>query len=210
VKKILLTLTLLTATLTPAAAQHYRGFFDADISVAVHTNTDFDYDNPGGFSIGGSTSHGLQFNKLFVGIGAGALYIGHSYCTGIPLFADFRWDFFNRRLANLFVGLKAGYIFNAGDDDGISFYNEEEHWPNNDAWGGYGSCYIRPSVGVRFRLSSLVGINLALSYYPIRYKAYEGGITYGITETGEHFTRDDRKFFKIDSHRLALTVGVDF
>lgn len=200
-KHILLALCIGLSAVS-ASAQHYRGFLDFTTTIPVSNtnNCGFEYADIGGTTIGGSTSHGVQFKNLYVGAGVGALFVPSSYSIGVPVFAEARWDFFRGRMLNFFVGCKLGWVLNAGEKYGVSL-NE------SDEYGMYGGVYIHPSVGLRFRLNNTMGINLALSYVPLRFDVE----TYCYYYSYDPYIYDRWcEYSKFWSHRIALSVGLDF
>lgn len=138
-KKFLLILILSVATLQPVSAQSYRGF--ADIEGGIFSCFDGYINDP---IIGLTTTHGVQLaEKFFIGAGTGILTDIHF--AAMPLYTDFRFDFFNGKKVNPFVDLKAGYALTIThfDDSGL---------------------YLNPTVGVRIRLTERMGINIGLSF----------------------------------------------
>lgn len=205
-KKHILLALCIGLSVVSASAQHYRGFLDFTTTVPV-VNTNgygFEYADIGGATIGGSTSHGIQLKNIFIGAGAGALYVPSSYSVGIPVFAEARWDFFRGRMLNFFVGCKLGWVLNAGDEDGVPINDECEY---SEMCGMYGGIYIHPSVGLRFRLNSTMGINLALSYIPLRFDVEKYCYYYSYDPYINERWNEYSKFW---SHRIALSVGLDF
>lgn len=252
--RLILSLALLGASLFPAAAQHYRGFFDATFTYPVSTSSGMDfYDD--GYTLSGTTSHGVQLRNLFVGAGAGVIFTinsydpydsensHNSYSIGIPVFADVRYDFFNLSIANLFIGCKLGYSFAPNKGSGIYMVSPDDTWPQfkdinaspiydetgqqignteaqiYDPVSTFQGLYIQPSIGVRFRLNATMGLNLTLSYLPLQMD-YETNIEYttyksvqndyGVTNYEILNRTTDIVTGKFWSHRLALSVGIDF
>ncbi|MCM1336371.1 MAG: hypothetical protein NC187_04955 [Candidatus Amulumruptor caecigallinarius] len=224
-KKALLTLVITLTTLLSASAQHYRGFLDFNLSYPIANSDGMKFENAGGLTIGGTTSHGVQLNKLFLGAGLGAIFNPSSYGVGMPVFADVRWDFFSLRTTNIFVGCKIGAIFNVGDDSyGISLDGPQQgnievadgQWTNYSGygWAGYGGIYMQPSVGVRFRINHTMGINIALSYLPLRFKTETEYHTNSVWDSNHNNVIVPSvwwtEYSKFWSHRIALSVGLDF
>lgn len=223
-KKALLTLVIALTTLLSASAQHYRGFLDVNFTFPVANTDGMKLENAGGMTTGATTSHGVQLNKLFLGAGLGVLYNPSSYGVGLPVFAEARWDFFNIRSTNIFVGCKIGAIFNVGDDSyGISLDGPQQgnievadgQWTNYSGYGyaGYGGIYLQPSVGVRFRINHTMGINIALSYLPLRFKTETEYSTNPVYDSNYHEVAPMQSWTehsKFWSHRIALSVGLDF
>lgn len=99
-KKIVFFLTISLFTVL-CNAQSYKGFieggrtfFTGPEGSEYHT-TDF------------MTTHGVQFNRLFVGAGAGVRWGDVSW---LPIYANARYDFTSRKIAP-FVDAKIGYTF---------------------------------------------------------------------------------------------------
>jgi len=246
--RLILSLALLGAGMFPAAAQHYRGFFDASFNIPVSNSSGLDFDSYAGSTFSGTTSHGVQLRNLFVGAGAGVMYACDSYGIGIPVFADVRYDFFNFSTVNLFIGCKVGYSF-ATEENDIDMSRASDEWLDShgaagivtpiydesgrhigftktgiDNYGVYSEfqgLFIQPSIGVRFRLNATMGLNLTLSYMPLQMNCNSD-----IAHSTYHFKQDDYgntydehinssriedgftdKFW---SHRLAISVGLDF
>lgn len=142
-KKLLQIILLTFAVLTPLNSEarvHYRGFVDFMPGITFY-NDDDNYGGPFyyedfGFRI--NTTHGLQINKLFVGLGLGvnssAMYISAEF------YARCRYDFINS-------SKWAPYI---QADLGATADSE---------FGFLGSA----AGGIRLKLSRLVGLNFGLS-----------------------------------------------
>lgn len=245
--RLILSLTLLAAGMLPAAAQHYRGFFDASFNMPLSNSNDWIFDDAKGFTFSATTSHGVQLNKLFIGAGAGALYTCSSYGVGIPVFADIRYDFFNFSAVNLFIGCKAGYSFASTENDMHMLFPKPDDIVGRESffiadqpiydesgqqightqslatqpYSEFQGIYIQPSIGVRFRLNATMGLNLTLSYLPLQMKSkhdieYRTNILTQDEYTGDmvnHYqyrTERDAVVGKFWSHRIALSVGIDF
>lgn len=111
----------------------YRGFVDFGGAVEVG-----DY---GDGVISLSTSHGYQFNPyFFLGAGVGLDYHFGWETVFIPIFADARVNFMDRKITPFF-DLKIGYSV----ADGQGFY-------------------MNPSVGVNFGFSPRFGLNASIGY----------------------------------------------
>lgn len=145
-KKYLLLLILAIIGLQPVSAQSYRGF--ADIEGGYTFNLE-------GALIGVTTTHGLQLaQKFFIGAGTGILTDAGSggsqsdISIVIPLYADFRFDFFNGKKVSPFVDLKVGYTADITSAD----------------FGVSSGLYLKPTIGFRIRLTERTGINIGLAY----------------------------------------------
>lgn len=92
--------------------------------------------------------------KLFVGGGVGFHIYPDEEAYEVPLFADVRYDFINRR-ATPFVDVRGGYTV-----------------------GTYSGAYLSPTAGVRIRLGSWGAVNIGLGYTMQMIEAYnEDGLT---------------------------------
>ncbi len=206
-KKFILTLAAFIISTGCCFAQKYRGFVDLSYSYVLpkgdnQRNLVFYERNWLGFS----TSHGVQLKKLFVGAG---LEIGTEMSGGctLPVYADIRYDFFRRSSTNFFVDCKlGGYVYSPDSYDtriGNSYKNECD---GKITW-----FYFKPAIGMRFRLSSVVGINLALFYTPMNVsckKVERQSIVNGEEWIGWTYTSTpDRSFI---AHRVGLSLGIDF
>lgn len=163
--------------------------------------------NGGASGIGGTTSHGLQFNKLFVGLGAGYYYTAPQH--NIPIFADARWDFFGTRGVNFFAGIKLGYRIGLDVDSFMRSTTIID--PANEKDGKYpgevnpSSFYFQPSVGIRIRTGHSHGLNISLNYIPVHQQIRE----YNSEDYGTGHYRST----PIDSYTkgyIALGLGFDF
>ena len=118
----------------------YRGFVDLGYATGTYYN--------GTNRMEVLTSHGYQFNPyIYAGLGTGLhYYFGEDYgeddfIWAVPIFANFRADFMNKKIAP-FLDLKIGYI------------------RYNDANG----FYLSPTVGYRFGFNSNLALNIGVGY----------------------------------------------
>ncbi|MDE6484043.1 MAG: hypothetical protein K2L14_01420 [Duncaniella sp.] len=191
-KKFILALTALIISSGCAFAQKYRGFFDLSYSYSLPKSGETDLEAYQRSYYGLSTSHGVQIKKFFVGVGLEGL-TNLSDGVDIPVFADVRYDFFGRKTTNFFVGCKLGaYVYSNG------LYFDYPGYNDGKATG----LYFKPSIGVRFRLSPVVGINLALFYSPMNVKFPEA------VWTSDGYLEYSHKTVFIN--RLGLSIGLDF
>lgn len=112
----------------------YRGFVEADYTLGVgKTKED---------KVGFSTTHGYQFNPhFFLGGGLGANYYFQDSSNGtFVMFADFRYDLFDRKFTPFF-DFKGGYAI--GDVEGA---------------------YLSPTIGCRMGLGKNFAMNFGLGY----------------------------------------------
>jgi len=220
VKRSLLCAIIAIASVCSAPAQHYRGFVDGICAFSVSNSNGQSFEYGGLLSLGATTSHGIQLKKLFLGLGAGVLNTGDDGGFGLPMFVDGRWDFFNHRNLNIYVGCKMGYYVRIGDPVGAemnyilhyrvdnSIYQETDIYSTNGYASPTNSFYIQPNIGIRFRLTSTLGINLGISYIPLRmqstFDTSEYLLTQGIIQEDQHLLAP------FTSHRIAINLGVDF
>lgn len=231
IKKLILC-TVMAASAIIVHAQSYRGFVDGYGMIALGNLDGLKRANPVwsgnevglsefGTVIGGiSTTHGVQvLPKLFIGAGVG-LYAGTNHYN-FPVFADIRFDMFSdTRKVTPFVGIKLGYMLCMDDRTGNPVYTgnsykqqmdydddgdgikdvidraETRYLKNQNAF------FFQPSVGMRIRLRSHCGLNIALSYIPLRTNIYKDYDIY--TEQLVD------KLKTVTRNYLALSFGVDF
>ncbi|WP_300704249.1 hypothetical protein [Bacteroides sp.] len=116
-----------------ASLRGYKGF--------VETGYIFDLTDNNANCVDVSTIHGFQFNDyLFVGGGAAFNYYTDADAYSAPVFASFRANFRNKRIAP-FADTKLGY--SVGDVEGA---------------------YATAGIGVRFALARKMALNLKLEY----------------------------------------------
>lgn len=189
--------------IAPLSAQQYRGFVDVSLCADLcggTANPRSDIRCEGTIvGVGGMTSHGVQFHKLFVGAGAGYIFTGPSH--SIPLFADVRWDFFGNRGVNPFVGLRLGYtaVLDPESYNRDVNYKDSEH-THNYSESNEASFYFQPTVGLRIRTAPKFGLNISLSYIPIKQCIKDCQYACDNAETIKSYTRG----------YIALGFGFDF
>ncbi|MDE5635430.1 MAG: hypothetical protein K2I52_03880 [Muribaculaceae bacterium] len=154
-KKFLFSLIALLCCISVSAQREegYRGFVDLGYAVSVSEISDgrITYDVSNRAMI--STTHGYQIIKnLFVGAGVGMTYWhqADNGSIGLPIFADVRADFGERKLS-YFVDLKGGY--SVADIQGA---------------------YFNPQVGIRLGLTEKFGLNLGIGYQMQKVKDISG------------------------------------
>jgi hypothetical protein len=140
------------AALLPATAHsqvHYRGF----VETGAGFNSHIDYET--GFTAILTTTHGIQLNRSFIGVGAGiqpGLLDTDSYESfsflGIPLFLAYRYDAFNTTKINFYGAANLGCLFPVCNEF------------NNDA-----ELYAKLGGGIRQRISDRFGLSYGLHYY---------------------------------------------
>ncbi len=151
-KKLLLLLILSVATLQPVSAQSYRGFADIEGGISFWHNSGYAFTYG---LIGVTTTHGVQLAEKFF-IGAGTGFLTDTKGIVMPLYADFRFDFWNDKKLSPFIDFKAGYTLDISSE--------------NDIFGVIGNgLYINPTIGFRVRLTERMGINIGLAYSLINF-----------------------------------------
>ncbi len=193
--------------IAPLSAQHYRGFVDVYLLKQVQSPPSDTYSIEDSMEgVGITTSHGLQFNKLFVGLGAGYYLRMHN----IPVFADARWDFFGTRGVNFFAGVKLGCNINQDPDKFRGHVSIKDPIANeNKEHPLYAvtplSLYFQPSVGMRIRTAPKFGLNISLSYIPIHMQIRE---YYNDNNNNGH--KPSTPVHSYTKGYLALGLGFDF
>lgn len=238
------------ASFCPTSAQHYRGFADIEGAFPISNSSGASFTNSMcTTSLGLSTTHGVQLSEsLFVGGGVGVNQIAadelfsDTYSRySFPIYLQARYDFKSISKTNFFIACKLGYQFFEGLDEyrsGLklnstfavkepSAYDEfdepsDEFYirnQNNTCWF-QNSFYFEPSVGLRVRLSSKIGLNIAVFYSPIRMKmlSYEYYLDSDYHSSGENpyyeenianiIANGGNKKFTV--HKIGLSVGIDF
>ena len=99
------------------------------------------------YSFGGMllASTGYQNNKMFIGCGTGFILSGET--QSLPIYAQFRYDFFkiDPMAFTPFKSLRAGYSLATSDD-------------------AESGIFANPTIGLRKGISETVGLNIGLSY----------------------------------------------
>lgn len=182
--------TVALAAALPASAQiHYRGFVEGGIGVTTVSGESESerFDDGGGVAFGYSlaTTHGIQLKKHFIGLGFGIApaycAVGGSYSGDIkfdvgrlsrlsfPVYANWRYDFFNEKEWNPYVGVKAGLFLPFGSEPGMeySYKNGENTVSHTNSWwtdlGDYFPVYVALDFGFRKKISPTSGISLGLT-----------------------------------------------
>ncbi len=153
----------------------YRGFVEGGIGFDYQTDDLFT-----NFSYSLATTHGIQHKNYFIGLGFGIIpgFAGNSDKVEIstiqlPLYANFRYDFFNLDMSlKPYIGIKAGYylpISEFADSYGFPFYGALD-------------------FGFRKRISQSSGISFGLAiqtssdgyYYDSAYYGLSSYSTFGL------------------------------
>ena len=154
-KKTLLLLSLVIASVMNVNAQGYRGFFEVTPSLGH------------GVSFDVTTAHGWQFNQnWFVGAGIGAVNVletedflyEYEENISMPIFAKVRFDLLSEKVLTWFADLNVGYVACSELD-------------------AYLQLYSSLSVGMRYRLTERFGLNFGVgcSLVPSDYYYYAYG-----------------------------------
>ena len=132
--------------------------------------------------VGVTTSHGYQFNNyLFLGGGVGLDYFTELESVSVPMFANFRANFINKKVTP-FADLKAGY--SVGDVQGAM---------------------VTLGVGVRFSISEKKAINLKLEY---NYQEYVDSGDYVFSSGDYHYASSWDSTY--DFTGIGLKIGFEF
>ncbi len=158
-KKILSALfCLISAASAIAVEPGYRGFVDLGYALSVSelqvTAGGKTYTSDISDRIMVSTTHGYQIAPyVFVGAGVGLTYWYDSdnKSVGVPIFADLRADILPESRFCPFVNAKIGY--SVADIEGL---------------------YFNPTIGVRFALTEVCGLNIGVGYQVQKVKDIEG------------------------------------
>lgn len=118
------------------ALKGYKGFFDAGYLWDIRNSNTI---NANKLEL--STSHGFQFNNHFyIGGGVALDRYNDAECTAVPIFADFRANFLNKKLTP-FSNVRLGYT--AGDITGV---------------------YVSLAAGLRITLKAKMALNLKVEF----------------------------------------------
>ena len=195
---------------------------------------------------GFTTSHGLQIARnFFVGIGVGVnfmsypknetyldmgmmvgqyeggIYNSSYYIWNLRYFVHVRWDGFGlfgiQSKLSPFVELKAGYTQNMSNLF-VRVFDTKTNWEGNayNSKGFNDSFFFRPSIGVRLRLTSKLGLNFGLYCEPfskLRVKPLNVEDWYGYSDSGEygHINAQVQiPSFDIKYFPFGVNIGLDF
>lgn len=190
-KKVIHCIIALLIYAIPANAEEpqkgYRGFVDADINIAYYR-----FDNASNITewyLGGSTSHGYQFNKnLFVG-------------AGVMIEKSFKYD--NWTLP-VFLQVRTDQKWG-------------EFTPFGDFRIGYNCCdgggvYLSPTVGYRFEISKKLNLNVGIGITLRGYSTEHYDVQfYNDPITNEYYYTADYLGTKHHSKAMfSIRVGIDF
>ena len=175
-------------------AVSYRGIVEGGFGYLTSNSANHSEQKVG---IDAFVTNGIQVVKPFyVGI-----TLGYGWCQEfyesehrLKIGGDIRWDGFGifgiGKRVNPFIDLKLGYNLPISDIGSYDFASLS---------GGF---FLRPSLGIRLRLSSKVGFNFSIFYNLIN-RIYCKNIEY--YDRGEHYYTGN-----LDSHQLGIGIGVDF
>lgn len=217
----------------------YRGFFDfyGGVGFGGEVNVDagmlkIDDIRPG-FSFGFTTTHGYQINhNLYAGLGLGVMYnslhgkimgpwgydIQYDDMVSIPMFVDVRWDFGLVEKTAPYIGLKIGCKYNIVEDD--EYGSLESYYYDNDI--NYSlkvfnentmHFFLQPSVGLRTRLGSKVGMNIGLSYNIMETRKLKGSYSvyrYSWSSLPQINEVTEFNLGKTTGGVMMLNIGFDF
>ncbi len=119
-----------------ATLKGYKGFFEAGYLWDIRNSNTISANK-----LELSTSHGFQFNNHFyIGGGVALDRYNDAECTAVPIFADFRANFLNKKLTP-FSNIRLGYT--AGDITGV---------------------YVSLAAGLRITLKAKMALNLKVEF----------------------------------------------
>lgn len=124
-----------------AITKGYKGYVEAGVGVDCSTANPF-------FEV--TTTHGYQFQHLYLGLGIGLTSLTTDVIYAVPIFGEARWIFGKEQSWKPFAGIKLGYtahLYNQGEPDKLS------------------GIYFSPGFGVEYR-----HLTLSLSYLMRGYK----------------------------------------
>ena len=191
---------------TPVSALKYRGDLEGSLGVATSDLIEFSNTFLSKSVLDFTTSHGIQINKVYVGLGLGLMVLNfdtqdfgaYGYANqgfSMPFFVKGRYDFWNSKGINPYVSLKAGYLL--GIDSMGEIENTNTGYDEEDKAKGL---YLQPQAGVRFRTGKNTVLSLGISYNIINinrdYYNYRDGNVYNISNSIKGI--------------LSLTIGFDF
>lgn len=199
-------LTLLVIFMScPSWAQSYRGFVDVTAGLPVGSAKISDVSLDRLVVFGGLlTSHGCQvMPNIYVGAGTGFMATTIEFGSQLPLFADVRYDMWGNRGVGFYAGLRLGYSITLKSGDSYEYFDGPQWFSCGlDDW-----LYVQPSVGMRIKLGSRTGLNIGLSYLPLRIKPTDGYWNWNYSASDEVVTPVKGKTVVSN---LMLSVGVDF
>lgn len=215
--------------------------FESGFPISNSNGTSFKY-GMSTVSFGLSTSHGAQLSEsLFIGAGVGLHMNGDGEkingTYSFPLYLNLRYDFKSISKTNFFIACKIGYQFYTSQSpknreralqlnstvpitfeksigldvtsgEAVPIYTQDV----NTCSYYKNSFYIEPSVGLRLRLSSKIGLNIAVFYSPIRQKDYTfeyvSAYYHDAILTDEDIANLRKGDFTV--HKIGVSVGIDF
>lgn len=150
-----------------------------EIGMAEDVDYDFHYTK---FSVINS----YRFNPyVSLGIGTGIRAYVNQDIVGVPIFADFRWNIIKKRVTP-YVSLGAGYLLNGSNNlEGIG-------------------AIVMPAVGVKFRFTKNIGLNLGISY----------DLTGGMRPDESYYNWNSGNYYydnsKVVINAISFNAGVSF
>lgn len=168
-------------------ARGYRGLMDLQGGVVIASPlADID---KSGWSMSVSTTHGYQFfRELFVG---GGIMMNYRTATNtglcVPVFVAVRTDP-KFGLLTPFAEARFGYYLTQS-----------------------GHCYFSPTVGYRFHINSLIGINVGLTY-TMRFSGERMYDRWWVEypDPGSHGKMESRYLGRFRESTLSVSLGFDF
>lgn len=223
-KKLIFTLIACCLLTANVLAVSYKGFVDSSFGLAIEKNV-LNGEHTTGLYVGLSTTHGIRFAKYFF-VGAG---IGYNYREGHPdntsgvqlmnVYGDIRWDGQRRcwgksKKVSPFVDIKIGYqqmiqgkyVFDVSQ----YLYGPEPNIRETWAYSYLGGLFVKPTIGIRAKISQKVGINFGLFCDVVNYiklKPRKSRVWESGNLTDEFITVIPDK---INCTPFGISIGVDF
>lgn len=133
-----------------STAKGYKGYAEAGLGVNL-MSPKFIYEL--------TTTHGYQFEHLFLGIGTGLTTLSETKCDrvyALPLYGEARWFFSNNRPWKIYAGFRIGYNIHLGEfRTSITEFGQQPILKNYRLTGLYGS----PGFGVEYKR-----LNFSINY----------------------------------------------
>ena len=164
-----------------STAKGYKGYAEAGLGVNL-MSPKFIYEL--------TTTHGYQFEHLFLGIGTGLTSHMENGCDrlyALPFFGEARWLFNNDRKWEIFAGMKIGYDLHLGKYHRPIY---SEHW-----YYRLNGLYLSPGCGIEYG-------RLTLS---LNYLIRSVNINYEDSDWREIYTNSN-----YDNSTLLFRIGVNF
>ena len=166
-----------------STAKGYKGYAEAGLGVNL-MSPKFIYEL--------TTTHGYQFEHLFLGIGTGLTTLSETKCDrvyALPLYGEARWFFSNNRPWKIYAGFRIGYNIHLGEfKTSITEFGQQPILKNYRLTGLYGS----PGFGVEYKR-----LNFSINY-----------LIQGLVMEETNPSYQKHTFY--DNSTLLFRIGVNF